>query len=241
MNSKTSAPPNEAKPDITAGIRARILTVTAFLLLQAVLLFTCSGNLNWTWAWVYLGLSVVFVLINGVIMLRANPETVAERGRPSQTKDWDKIVGGLWGLALYFLVPILAGFDARFRWTQDLHPAWHIASAAVLLASWGLGGWAMLANAYFSTAVRIQSERGHTVCNWGPYRFVRHPGYVGFILQSLATPLLLGSLWSLITGVAAAALMILRTALEDRTLQAELPGYLDYVQQVHYRLLPGIW
>jgi protein-S-isoprenylcysteine O-methyltransferase Ste14 len=90
----------------------------------------------------------------------------------------------------------------------------------------------MISNVYFSTAVRIQSDRGHAVCRSGPYRFVRHPGYVGFVLQSLGTPILLGSFWALIPGFAAAALMITRTALEDRMLQAELPGYRGFVQEV---------
>ena len=151
------------------------------------------------------------------------------------------MVGGLWALASYFALPLVAGLDVRFGWTQELRVGWHVAGAAVLAAGLGLGGWAMIANAYFSTAVRIQSERGHTVCRSGPYRFVRHPGYVGFILQSLGTPVLLGSLWALIPGITAAALMVIRTSLEDRTLQAELPGYPDYVQEVRYRLVPGIW
>jgi len=99
----------------------------------------------------------------------------------------------------------------------------------------------MIANAYFSTAVRIQSDRGHTVCSTGPYRFVRHPGYVGYILQALGVPILLGSLWALIPGITAAVCMIMRTSLEDRMLQAELPGYQDYIQKVRYRLVPGIW
>lgn len=99
----------------------------------------------------------------------------------------------------------------------------------------------MTANTYFSTAVRIQSDRGQTVCSTGPYRFVRHPGYVGFVLQSISVPFLLGSLWALIPGIVATVLMIIRTSLEDRTLQAELPGYQDYVHKVRYRLVPGIW
>jgi protein-S-isoprenylcysteine O-methyltransferase Ste14 len=104
-----------------------------------------------------------------------------------------------------------------------------------------LSGWAMIVNAYFSTAVRIQRERGHTVCRTGPYRFVRHPGYVGYMLQSLGIPLLLGSWWALLPGVTAMALMIIRTAFEDRMLQAELPGYPEYAREVRYRLVPGIW
>ena len=111
----------------------------------------------------------------------------------------------------------------------------------MVAAGLALSGWAMIVNAYFSTVVRIQRERGHTVCRTGPYRFVRHPGYVGFMLQSLGIPLLLGSWWALLPGFAAIAVMIIRTAFEDRMLQAELPGYQEYVRDVHYRLLPGIW
>jgi len=129
----------------------------------------------------------------------------------------------------------------RFGWARDLSIAWHVAGAVVLVAGLGLSAWAMIANAYFSTAVRIQSDRGHTVCSTGPYRFVRHPGYVGFILQALGVPILLGSLWALISGITATVLMIIRTSLEDRMLQAELPGYQDYVQKVRYRLVHGIW
>ena len=89
--------------------------------------------------------------------------------------------------------------------------------------------------------MRIQSERGHTVCTTGPYGFVRHPGYVGFIVGSLAAALLLGSLWALVPAAFAGVLIVLRTAVEDRTLRAGLAGYADYARDVRYRLLPGIW
>ena len=80
-----------------------------------------------------------------------------------------------------------------------------------------------------------------TSATGGPYRFVRHPGYLGTIVASLATPFLLGSWWALIPSAALAALFVLRTALEDRTLQAELPGYADFTRQTCYCLLPGVW
>jgi protein-S-isoprenylcysteine O-methyltransferase Ste14 len=89
--------------------------------------------------------------------------------------------------------------------------------------------------------VRLQSERDQTVCRAGPYRVVRHPGYAGTMLQSLGAPLLLGSVWALLPCIAAAGLMIIRTLLEDRTLQAELPGYRAYVRDVPARLVPGLW
>ena len=241
MNTKPEIPPAENRSDVAAGILKRVWTVAIFFVLIAAILFLAAGRLNWMWAWVYLGVCLVSVLINASIMLRTSPETIAERGRPQETKDWDKVVGGLWAVAIYFALPLVAGLDVRLGWTRDLGVAWHVAGVVALAVGLGASAWAMMANAYFSTAVRIQSDRGHTVCSTGPYRFVRHPGYVGFILQSISVPFLLGSWWALIPGITATVLMIIRTSLEDRTLQAELPGYQDYVHQVRYRLVPGVW
>lgn len=223
------------------GILKRIGTFAIFFILIAAILFLAAGRFNWTWAWVYLGICLVSVLINGTVMLRTGPETIAERGELKMTKKWDKVVSGLYALAMYFALPLVAGLDVRFGWVRDLGIAWHVAGAVVLAVGLELSAWAMIANAYFSTAVRIQSDRGHTVCSTGPYRFVRHPGYVGFILHSISVPFLLGSLWALIPGITAMVLMIIRTSLEDRTLQDELTGYQDYVQKVCYRLVPSIW
>lgn len=241
MKIRSEIPPTENHPNVLAGILKRIGTVAIFFVLIAVILFLAAGRLNWTWAWVYLGICLVSVLINAPIMLRTSPETVAERGEFRITEKWDKVVSGLYALAMYFALPLVAGLDVRFGWTRDLSVAWHVAGAMVLAVGLGLSSWAMIANAHFSTAVRIQSDRGHTVCSTGPYRFVRHPGYVGFILQALGVPILLGSLWALTPGLTAMVLMIIRTSLEDRMLQAELTGYQDYVQKVRYRLVPGIW
>jgi len=144
-------------------------------------------------------------------------------------------------VAMSVSLPLVAALDQRFRWTGDLPTGWHIFGALLLAGGYALLGWAMLANAFFSTAIRIQSDRGHTVCRSGPYRLVRHPGYVAFSLQSLAAAALLGSLWALLPGAAAVALLVLRTALEDRMLRAELPGYEDFAAEVRYRLVPGVW
>jgi len=182
MNTKSDIPPTENHPNVLAGILKRIGTVAIFFVLIAAILFLAAGRLNWIWAWVYLGTCLVSALINASIMLRTRPETIAERGRPQETKDWDKVVGGLWAVAIYFALPLVAGVDVRFGWARELSVAWHVAGAVVLAVGLGLSAWAMIANAYFSTAVRIQSDRGHTVCRTGPYRFVRHPGHVEFIL-----------------------------------------------------------
>lgn len=241
MNTRSEITPTENHPNVVAGIRKRIGTIAISFVLIAVILFLAAGRLNWMWAWVYLGIYVVTVLINAPIMLRTSPETVAERGEFRITEKWDKVVSGLYALAMYFALPLVAGLDVRCAWARDLSVAWHVAGTAVFAVGLGLSSWAMIANAYFSTAVRIQSDRGHTVCSSGPYRFVRHPGYLGFILQALGVPIMLGSLWALIPGITATVLMLIRTSFEDRMLQAELSGYQNYVQRVRYRLVPGIW
>ncbi len=241
MEQKIEADNSQGKTSLLSGILRRVGTVAVFFVFIAAILFLTAGTLSWVWAWVYLGICILSMLINAPILLRTSPETVAERGAGQETKNWDKVVSGVWGLMFYIAVPLIAGLDMRFDWSGALSTAWHVSGAIVHFASLEFTSWAMIANAFFSTAVRIQSERGHTVCRSGPYRYVRHPGYVGFILQSLSLPILLGSWWAMVPGVIAAFLMGLRTYLEDRTLQAELPGYSNYTKDVRYRLLPGIW
>lgn len=226
---------------LISGILQRLTQVLVLLVVQGAILFISAGNLGWTWGWAFLAIYLTGMLINGFFMLRANPETIAERGRAQLTKSWDKLIGGLWSLFQFLVIPLIAGLDARFGWTLGLSANWNTAGALLFAAGLGLFCWAMIANAYFSTAARIQKDRGQTVCKDGPYRFVRHPGYLGAILQSLGIPPLLGSLWALIPGGIAAGLMLARTVFEDRMLQDELPGYRDYTREVRYRLLPGIW
>ncbi len=223
------------------GILARGVQVLTVLLAQGVLLFLAAGRLAWAWAWVLLAIWAANIAVVGSLTLKLRAETVAERGLATLTQAWDKAISAAWGIMQYLLLPLVAGFD--LRWNRSGEPAlgWHIGGALLLSLGLALFSWAMITNAYFSTAVRIQSERGHAVCSSGPYRVVRHPGYVGSILQCLGAPLLLGSWWALIPGLLAALCVVARTALEDRTLQAELPGYKEYAGQVRYRLLPGLW
>jgi len=136
---------------------------------------------------------------------------------------------------------ITAGLDHRNDWTGAFPFAAQLAALTICVLAYALVVRATASNAFFSQIVRIQSERGHTVAMGGPYHYVRHPAYLGAILYELAVPILLSSWWSLIPSGFDAILMILRTALEDRTLQAELTGYDDYARHVRHRLLPGIW
>jgi len=241
MTLVSNNPSTPNRPNLWGGILTRFGQLAILIVVQAAILFLAAGRLDWVWAWVFLGIYLVSVSINSAFMISSNPDTIAERGHARETKDWDKLVSGLWSLTQFLILPVVAGLDLRFGWTQNYSAWWHIAGAATLALGLGLFGWALITNAYFSTAVRIQADRGQSVCRSGPYRYVRHPGYAGTVLQSIALAFMLGSWWSLIPAVIAAVLMILRTFLEDRMLQAELPGYQDFIREVPFRLVPGVW
>jgi protein-S-isoprenylcysteine O-methyltransferase Ste14 len=208
---------------------------------MGVAVFWSAGRMDWWAAWAAIAVWVVWFAATDIIMLRFNPDLMTERlSPPKGAKAWDRAIVSilrLTQLARY----ILAGLDLRYGWTVGFPLAAQIAAVAVCIVSTALFAWAMASNIFFSQVVRIQSERGHAVATGGPYRYVRHPGYVGAILFDIALSAIFGSWWALIAGGVCAILLIVRTALEDRTLQAELTGYADYARQVRYRLLPGIW
>ena len=232
---------------ITAEVRQSILRWIAKaaigIIVYAVILFLAAGTLNWVWGWVFVGILVVHLAAHPLLLVPINPGLLAEREKgilDKEVRPWDKRLTSLGG-GLMILTWVVAGLDVRWQWTGTLPLAYHLVGAVVTVLGYGLFMWAMTANAFFSEGVRIQEERGHVVVSGGPYRFVRHPGYVGAIATHLATPFLLGSWWALIPAVVLAAVFVLRTRLEDEMLQEELPGYQEYVQRTPSRLLPGIW
>jgi protein-S-isoprenylcysteine O-methyltransferase Ste14 len=172
---------------------------------------------------------------------RVNPELYAARINPHRgTKPWDKILIGVAIPAMLAIFPVAALDAGRFHWFPV--PWWTCGLGyALLLAGVGVGTWAEAVNKFFEVTIRIQSDRGQTVIDTGPYAVVRHPGYVGGILFCVGTALCLGSVWALLPAGLASALLVLRTLWEDQTLQAELPGYKEYTERVHYRLIPGVW
>lgn len=230
----------ENTTSLRAGVSKRVKQILLLVVFEAALLFFAAGHIDWLWAWVFLGLYCAGILLNGYFMFRYSPETIARRASSKGMRGWDKVVAGLWSL-MGIVQMVIAGLDERYSLTTSLDPAAHGVGIVVFLLGYALFSWAMTSNAYFASVVRVQPELGHRVCTTGPYRYVRHPGYVGTMLQSAGLPLLLGSLYAFVPGLVAMLLMVLRTALEDRTLSAELPGYVEYVQHTHYRLLPGVW
>ena len=209
-----------------------------------LVLFVCAGDIGWWQAWVYSLLFVAAGLGGRFLAERRHPGLLAERQNIEniQTlKAWDKVLAPLMALSLSLPLVIVAGLDHRFGWSPAF-PLWLILIGFFLIAfGYAFAVWALVENRFFSSVVRIQTDRGHVVCDSGPYRIVRHPGYAGNILPLLGIVLALSSLWTLIPAAVALVIAVIRTALEDRTLQEELPGYKEYARRVRYRLFPGIY
>ena len=239
MQAKTSVP----NPAETLAPRMWLRLVITYLFIPA-LLFICAGDLGWWQAWVFAVLIVAAGVLSRIWTERRHPGLLVERTRSESApgvKAWDKVLAPLMAVSISFPMVIVAGLDHRYGWSAAF-PLWlTILGLALIALGYILASWALVENRFFSGTVRIQTERGHVVCDSGPYRLVRHPGYAGSILPLPGIVLALGSLWTIIPAAAALIITVTRTALEDRTLQEELPGYADYAKRVRYRLFPGIY
>jgi protein-S-isoprenylcysteine O-methyltransferase Ste14 len=212
--------------------------------IQGTLIFVSAGRIDIFRVWCYLVVSCIGMFGGIALVARADPELVNQRGiwkKTKGTKLWDKFLLSAYGLIGFYVLPVIAGLDVgRFRWSS-LSWAFLAPAGALFLIASILIHWAMIVNTHFETTIRIQTDRNHQVITKGPYRFIRHPGYLGAILWALLTPLIIGSAYALIPAAIAALLLIIRTLLEDKTLRNELTGYSDYANTVKYRLLPGLW
>jgi len=205
-------------------------------------LFAAAGRWDWIRGWISVALWVVGMTAMGLIIQRYNPELMEQRARwrRKDTKRFDRVFMALF-MPLVLLHPAIAGLDAvRFRWSS-MPFGFVYAGATLFVLATVLIGWVMAINPYAESTVRIQTDRGQTVITSGPYRFVRHPMYVGTTLMYVGTPLVWGSVWALVVSGVIILLFLWRTAREDRTLHQELPGYDQYATQTRYRLLPGVW
>lgn len=208
------------------------------ILITAVCLFGSAGRLDWANAWALLGLSFVAGL---AFTFSLDRELAAERKNVKAGKNWDKVLVGISVFLGPMAVWITAGLDQRFHWSGSVSRSVFAAALTAAVLAAVLIIWAMRSNRFFSAVVRIQKDRGHTVADGGPYRFIRHPGYTGMAVFTLVTPLILGSYWALVPAAVTASVMMLRTIMEDSTLHQELDGYADYARRVRYRLLPAVW
>ena len=219
----------------------RILQLLVLVLLQAILLFASAGDLSWSAGWWYIGLYVLMLAAASFVMIPHRREVIEERSKGAKGgKRWDTWLTQLMILPSLGLL-VLAGLDQRWSWTAPL-PVWvRLTGGLIFLLGYALVLWAMYANKFFSQVVRIQAERGHVAVTAGPYRIVRHPGYLGMTTSMLGAVFLLDSLYGLVCFIVYVILIIIRTRREDQTLRAELPGYPEYAARTRFRLIPGLW
>lgn len=213
-------------------------------LLAPLILLICGGDPDWWQAWLYSPLIVTAGVGARAWAERRHPGLTAARQDTENfrnAKAWDRVLAPLMAVSVAYPLMMVAGLDHRYSWSPEF-PLWLNVVGFVLIAlGYAFASWALAENRFFFSTTIIRRDLGHTVCDSGPYRFVRHPGYTGNILPLLGIVLALGSVWTFIPAAAALFISAIRTALEDRTLQEELPGYRDYARRVRYRLIPGIY
>ena len=206
-----------------------------------IVLFICAGRINYWQGWLYVSMNLFMTLMTAIASI-GNTELTKERLRPGEgTKKWDKLLLGISAL-IYLIMLIVSGLDSgRFHWSPNLPWSLYILAIILTLSGHSFFLIAKRQNKFFSSVVRIQTERGHTVCDTGLYKMIRHPGYFGMIISTLGFPLLLGSLWSIIPVILSISVLVIRTYLEDKTLNNELTGYKEYSDKIRYKLIPKIW
>jgi protein-S-isoprenylcysteine O-methyltransferase Ste14 len=219
--------------------------VTAQFLATAIvlglLMFLPAGRWDWPRGWLFLLVFFSTMVAMAVYLGRVNPEIYRARRRIQPgTKGWDRALLGVLLPTILMISLVAALDDGRFHWFPV--PWWVCGLGYVLLlAGMAITARAQAVNRFFEPGVRIQTDRGHTVIDSGPYAIVRHPGYVGGSLLFVGTALCLGSYWALLPAALSCSIVILRTTWEERTLRDELPGYEEYTRRVRYRLIPGVW
>jgi protein-S-isoprenylcysteine O-methyltransferase Ste14 len=223
------------------GFWKRFFQVLSGMAISGALLFLLAGKMDWLWGWVYLGLWLLTIVGMSLIIERYNPGHIASRAeKPKYTAKWDENLIRVYTLSSYAVL-VVAALDAGcFEWSSM--PLWlHLLGVCIGVLAFGLNTWAMSSNKFSKTHVAIQKDEAHHVVKEGPYAYIRHPMYTASFLMWSGIPLVLGSVWSLVPAGISVALMVVRTALEDRMLQAELSGYREYTQEVRFRLIPGVW
>lgn len=237
----------------TVGVAAKVAFYSA-----SFMLLLLAPSRDWTWpaAWALFCAPIVLVFIPCLLYLRAfNPDLISERQRFLRNEGTAGFERWIVPIALSSIPARLlaAGWQHRQQLQLQLQQAGErspapllstpgqLAAAAMLLLSLALQSWSMCANKFFSSVVRIQGDRGHSVCTRGPYAWVRHPGYVGFAVQGIAESVLLQSSWGMGCALFLVVMLAIRTVLEDAFLRTHLPGYAAYSQRVRCRWVPLLW
>ncbi len=212
-----------------------------YLVISTVIIFLVAGDWGWFGGWWYVGLQITNTIFSGVLLFADHPELLERRKQMGEgTPKWDKVLAPLMATST-LLISIIAALGHRFGQPWE-RPIWLLV-LALLCATVGhiITIRSMRKNAFFEGTVRLQDDQGHQVVTDGPYRWVRHPGYVGLTLYNIAVPVVMASLWGFLGVGLFLIVLVWRTAKEDRFLRESLPGYADYAKQTRWRLMPGIW
>ncbi len=241
MTTLQQTQPETRKPRLEQSGINRLIQIFVSILLMGLMLFLSAGRLDWPAAWIFLGTYALVILTLGVWVTRKHPDVVNERGKIAHNaKSWDKVLMTIYSVMILVLFAV-AGLDVgRFGWSV-MPLALQVIGYIALIFAMAVTYWAIAVNPFLSTIVRIQDDRGHYVVTSGPYRYVRHPMYAMILLMYPGIALELGSWLALIPAAVIVIVFVIRTALEDRTLQAELPGYTEFAQHTRYRIVPGVW
>lgn len=240
----TRVPVNSMQSDpVKQGVTLKnVIPFAVFFCLMLLVLVVLPGRLDWAAGWAYLVIVLAGVIVSRYLAWRNNPDIVAERVHSAETvRGADRILLPLLAIVGPLALWTVVGLDQRYGWSPQGSTGVVVTGLVVVVLGNALTAWAMAENAYFSSVIRVQDDRGQTVCSTGPYRLLRHPGYAGTLAVYLVTPLALGSVWALIPALVLLAAMIVRVVLEEKTLCRDLAGYDAYTQQVRYRLVPGLW
>jgi protein-S-isoprenylcysteine O-methyltransferase Ste14 len=234
--------PSKAKLPMTAATLGRmVLSLGVWLLIMAVAMFLPAGDIRWMKGWLFLLVFLVQTVVAVLYLRRRNPAIfVARRKIHEGTKPWDKVLLLLLLPSFLSIFPLAALDDGRFHWSSV--PTWLIVLGYILFSiGFVVSVWVYAVNKFAEPGVRIQTERGHRVVDIGPYAIVRHPLYLAAFILCVGIPFALGSFWALVPVAIFTLILVVRTTLEDRTLQNELEGYREYADRVCYRLVPGVW
>ena len=225
-----------------AGIK-QLLVASIMLAVQMTVFFLSADRTIDARPWIFFFASFLHYFISTAVQYRFHPELLVQRLKRKRegSKLWDEILMRVSNLTVLIPIPAIGGLDVGGFHLSSLGIYSGIIGFVFLIASTILINWAMLANPYFEQTVRIQKDRGHRVITGGPYKIVRHPGYLAGILYTLSIPLIIGSLYTFIPVGIYILLIAVCTLLEDRTLRRELDGYSEYAKEVRYRLLPLLW
>jgi protein-S-isoprenylcysteine O-methyltransferase Ste14 len=215
-----------------------VVIIVVFEAILAGLFFGCAGRWDLPWFWALIGIHTVCMVANVLVM---DPELKKERMALGRRGGNERSMRALI-MPFVLLHVVVAALDVgRSGWSGKVGLPVHVAGVVSYCTGLALAVWAMAVNRFFAPVVRLQSERGHHVISGGPYAFIRHPGYLGFLLALVGEAFMLGSYWSLLPVVGAAAVVMRRTSMEDRFLHESLAGYADYARNVRWRLAPAVW